>query len=182
MNKQLIIGVLIAGLVGYFLGASFGLGGSNKGLNNMTGDTPLPTMPDSNFISGQVKSIEDNILFVHTPRVNSSDQMPEERQVTVGISTKLIKMERKTEEVIQKELQEYQKKIAEMKPGSTEPLPGLPVIYFEKEISLDDIKPGDFLSIEAESGIRMLEKFSATKITVQENIAPITPTINIPTQ
>ena len=193
MNKQQIIGIiivvaLVAGGAGYMMGRGGGvpaLGGlsSSDQAKFDAAKKMFPPPPDSNFIYGQAKSVSGNVITLNTPISNPFDESPTVRQVTVTSSTKIVKNENKSVATMQQEQQAYQKKISSWKPSSTDTPPTLPMPFTEKEISISDIKAGDQLSIEAVTQIRMLEKFDATKITVQMSASafvPGLPTVAVP--
>jgi len=185
MNKQIFAGIIIvvviaAGVIGYMIGTSSigGVLGGDASLRAKLEEVKkmFPTMPDSNFISGQVKSVSGNVIILNTPTSNPFDESPVIREITVTSATKIVKNENKSPETIQKEQEAYQKKMASFKPGSTDTLATPPMPFIEKEISVSDIKEGDQINVEAETQIRMVEKFEAVKITVQFSpIAPASP-------
>ena len=186
MNKEqvsavVIVVALVAGYVGYMVGVS-----SKGGVSNSNSDSALqakldevkkmfPPMPDSNFVYGQVKSVNGNVITLSTPPSNPFDESPATRQITVDSSTKIVKNENKSSEIIQGEQEAYQKKMSAWKPGSTDTPPTPPMPFIEKKVSVSEIKEGDQLSVEAATKIRMQEKFTAIKIVVQTSMAPIPP-------
>lgn len=176
MNKQqitriIIVVALVAGVLGYVIGA--GSSGRMSFLGGF-GAGNLPSMPDSNSISGGVKSIQGNIITLSTPSGNPRDEAPKERQVTVTSATEITKLENKSAETIKKEQEDYGKKMASWKPGSGVP-PVQPSLSVEKKISVSDIKAGDLVNVLAAILIRLEEKFEATKITVVSSAAALPP-------
>ena len=181
MSKQVIAGVVIvvaivAGVIGYMIGASVSGGalvGGDAALRAKLEEVKkmFPPLPDSNFVFGQVKSVSGSVITLSTPTTNPFDESPKVREVTVTGSTKIVKNENKSPETMQKELEAYQKKMSAWKPGSTDTPPAPPEPFVEQEISLSDIKADDQISVEANSPIRMVEKFEAVKITLQMTAA-----------
>lgn len=188
MVSMLVVVALVAGFVGYMLGSgskggSLGLGG---GLSTSDKEKleevkkMFPQMPDSNYISGQVKSVSGKTITLNTPKSNPFDEAPTVRQVSVTSKTKIVRNENRSPEVVQKEQEAYQKKMASWKPGSSETPPTPPMYSVEKEISISDIKANDQISIEAATQVRMLEKFEAVKIIVQMSAALPPPPASTP--
>lgn len=195
MDKQLItliiVVAIVAGSIGYVLGTST-TGGGIIGIGDSSLEAKLdevkkmfPPTPDSNTVYGQVKSVEGEFIVLDTPPSNPFDESPKARQVTVTDATKIVRMENKDMETIQKEQEDFQKKISSWKPDTADSPPTPPVPFIEKEISLSDIKVGDQLNVEASTLIRMKAEFTATKILVQTmasisaptpTTSPITPT------
>lgn len=183
MNKQKIVGMMIgvivlAGGIGYMVGRGGGvpsLGGlsTSDQAKLEAAKKMFPPMPDSNFVFGQVKSVSGKVITLSTPTNNPFDESPTERQVTVTSATKIVKNEFKSPETMQKEQEAYTKKMSSWKPGSTTEAPPTPPMPFvEKQVSISDIKVGDQINVEAANKIRFVEKFDATKISIQFSAAP----------
>src|SRR3989338_1161050 len=115
MSKQQITGIiivvaLVSGGLGYAIGA-----GSNGGTFGQQGPgvtNVVPPMPDTNFIAGEVKAVNGNVITLNTPTAGPTDKSPKEREVTVTSDTKIIKQEEKSRETITKEQETYAKKTA----------------------------------------------------------------------
>ncbi len=177
MNKPLIVTILIIGFVGYIIGAKYGNKTMIGGLDSVSQEKlekvekMFPPIPDSNFVTGSVVSLDGQVITLNTPPVNPLDESPQTRKVTVTDNTKIIKREMKSSETIKKEQDAYQKKVSTRKSGSADPLPISPEPFVEKELAVLDLMVGDHLNIEAATQIRMLEKFEAVKIIVEFSAA-----------
>jgi hypothetical protein len=173
MNKPLVASLILVGALGYFAGSRYGGRNSvvtkDQKMQNSLEEVrkTFPQLPDSNSITGQVESVNDNVIKLSTPALNPFDESPSVRKVVVTKSTKIIKSESKSAETIKKEQADYQKNISVWKPGSSEPAPLPPANFVKKEIFISDIKNGDRLIVEAVDSIRMVEEFTATSIEVQ---------------
>ncbi len=191
MNKPLIVTILIIGFVGYIIGAKYGNKTMIGGLDSVSQEKlekvekMFPPIPDSNFITGSVVSLDGQVITLNTPPANPLDESPQTRKVTVANNTKIIKREMKSPETIKKEQDVYQKKVSMQKPGSSDPLPISPEPFIEKELAIVDLMVGDHLNIEAATQIRMLEKFEAIKIIVEFSASnapfPVVTPLPVPT-
>lgn len=185
MNKPLIATILIIGFVGYILGARFGskttiIGGDATLQAKLEEVKKLfPAIPDSSFVEGKVKSVNGNEVTLDTPGRHPFDESPTTRKIQITSSTKIVKNEIKSSEVYKNDIDAYNKKLSTWKPGSSSLPPTPPTNFTEKEISVSEIKEGMEVSVEADSLIRMVESFEATKIVVQVSTA-VAPDASVP--
>lgn len=170
MDKQkimliVLVVAVVAGGAGYLLGTSFSGSADRAKLEQVK--KMFPTMPDSNSLLGEVKSVSGNVITLKALFRSPFDESPEVKQATVTSNTKIVKKESKSADVLKQEQIDFTKKLSAWKPSSVEAMPILPLPYTEKAIAISDLKVGDQISIEATTKIGMSAKFEAKKIIVQ---------------
>lgn len=183
MNKYFL--VVVALVIGVALGCGIGFYGTRKSYQAQLERAKqfFPTMSDVRSLSGKVKSIGGNVVTVEiAPLANPFEEWPTLREVVVGKDTKIVKSGLKDPKEFAKEQEEYQRAIAQSQrqsnpaaaPGAQPPavLPTPPLPFTEKEIAFKDLKVGDQVMVEAKDNIKLVSRFEATRISVQEMMAP----------
>jgi hypothetical protein len=115
--------------------------------------------PDPKALVGIVVSVGKDSLVVKQTNLDTNpivDNVPDERNVLVASSTKIIRRVWKSREVYEKEQQEF---IASGAPPEKMPVP-----ITEDTISHADIKAGDHVAVTTVEDIRLLETVNATQV------------------
>lgn len=152
MNNKVLIFVLVAFIVGGAVGYELGQKNSNK--NTRAGQMGV-VIPAGNF-SGVIKSFDGKKLSVELTGSRSGEVM----DVSVMENTKVVKMERKTDEQYQKELSLYRSALANFQknPNTVAPMPVLRVS--EVSAGVKDLISGIRVSVISDSSV-------ASKIVIQ---------------
>ncbi len=123
---------------------------------------------ETKMIKGRIIEVRDNDIIIEAKLFNPlDDESLKRRVVKVGPDTKIIIQAEKDREAIRREHEEYNKKMEDFRAGKISKLPPVPDVFEQKEGNKNDLKPGQVVTIEADSNIRDAKEFTATKITVR---------------
>lgn len=170
-NKNIFIVGFIVGMTTGFIGGRFypindvSIGGAGVAeLEQKIEDAKkfFPSIADMRSVSGTIETIRGNSLFIKiSSSPNPLEDLPGKIEVSITISTKIVRLIQKDQEEFRKELEASQEQV---KPG--EPFHS-PMPFVEKVISLNDIKVGDQVVIEVGENIKGKTKLEAVRIIVQ---------------
>lgn len=133
----------------------------------------LPPMMNQEIknLSGELINLNGNNLVMKIrPLEPLADPSLDERIVEVNSDTKYFKLEQKEMAVIQKEQEEFNKKLQEqMKATATSPasFPAMPESFIKKEASLSDLKVGQILSIATSEDVKNTKRFKVIEVIIQ---------------
>jgi len=131
-----------------------------------------PIEPVILSLSGQVLEVRANSLLIETPLLHPLlEDLPTIREVVVADDTRLVKRVEKDPEVLAREMEEFMRLEEELRAlieAGIEPeeWPVFPEPFLEVEITLNEIEPGNRVSVEADKDIKWAERFTATRIIV----------------
>lgn len=167
----LIIGFIVGITVGFVGGKFYSMSSDVSAVNANLAELEqkiekarkfFPSIADMRSVSGTIETIRGNSLFIKTSSSpNPFEDLPGKIEVSIISSTKIMRLTQKDQEEFQKELEVSQELV---KPG--EPFQS-PMPFVEKEISLNAIKAGDQVVIEAGENIKGKTKLEAVRIIVQ---------------
>lgn len=120
----------------------------------------------TDFVSGKVTSINGNTLEIDIGSSGLYGDEPQMRRVHASDSTSLLKMDQKPDSQRTQEWITYQKDVAVAQVGEVL-LPPPPLMTVE--ISLSDIKVGEYINVESKDDIGNNQDIDASKITVQHD-------------
>jgi hypothetical protein len=119
-------------------------------------------------VSGTIQKIENDTLTVKVSNVLGALSKPEldNRIVQINNETKIYKLIPKDNTEFQKETEEFNNKLKEIKDGSAGDMQ-IPIPFKEEEIKLADLKVGQTITINSNEDLKEKQQFVATKISVQ---------------
>ncbi len=188
MNKKLILIVALALLavfgLGLLVGAKFSPSkvAAPTASNQNCAGVSAPKLPEGMEVktaNGTVKKVSNGTITLQT---NQGDPMATQGTNTLTIhtdsNTKIYQLVQKDQAQFQQEMADFQKKLTEqqatLKDQASSPVQSAPVIppmmQEKKEISFNDLKEGQQLSITTNENIRSKAEFTASEIDVQ--VAP----------
>jgi hypothetical protein len=193
MKQTIVISIIVAFLfftLGYFVHSNLTLSANQtssglkelaKGSNTFQAgwDAAKKRLAETNFIpmmdrgevssiSGTVKAVNGNkITLTIRPLEPLADPALDERTITVDNNTKISGTEQKYPQILQKEMEDFQKNMQERinnKDLAAQPLDPPRSTYEKKEITLASIKTGDIITVIAKENIKDKKEFVATEI------------------
>lgn len=198
MSRQTTILIIVLVFLSFIFGLGAGLqiggGKKNSNKNAKSGgntyqagwDAAKKRLADSEFypmmpggmeiktISGEVIAVKDNKIAVKArPLEPLADPNLDARIVVSDSNTKIYQMEQRDREIVQKEMEEFQKAIQErMKnPAAADTAPITPPATFtKKEIKISDIKAGQQITVSSDADVKNAKEIKATEITVRPSM------------
>lgn len=180
-NKYFLVVSFVVGItVGFMVGRNYSFtGGTITGGGSVAemeqkiekAKKFFPSIPDIRSVSGTIEEVKDGSFILKTSfSMNPFEDLPEKREVVVTSSTKIVRITQKDQKTFQKEVEASQKSFKSgNKPGKqTEPV-SFPMPFIEKEITLQDLKVGDQVSVGAGENIKEKVKFEAVRVVAQES-------------
>lgn len=179
-----VVALIIGAIIGFIIGAvqTESLNPEVARLQKQVDDAKkfFPTMPEMRSVSGKILSLSGNTITIESmASINPFETLPSERVVTITANTKLVSMEQKNQTILQKEMEEFSKKMSSLEPGNiTQREPVTPPMPFnEKTLTLSDLSEGDMVNVEADENIKEKVSFTATKITITSVPLMLTPPV-----
>ena len=137
----------------------------------------FPSVAEVRSLPGTVKSISEQIVTIDVSAPpNPFEEWPQEREVIVTQNTKIVKDEAKKPDVFQKEMEVYQKSMADFQARIKEggviaapPVPPTPIV--ETTSTIQGIKPGDKITVYASEDVKNQISFEAVRIVVMPTAA-----------
>ena len=110
----------------------------------------LPEIKEVRSFEGTVKSIGNNSITIEVaPSFNSLIEWPVVREVVITSETKILHRGVKSPDTLQEEFRENKKVLS---------------AFFQDEISINDIRPGWTITVEATEDIRTKTSFEASRV------------------
>lgn len=116
-------------------------------------------------LSGTITAISGNDVAFLTDQVVTdplAEQAPTDRIIKINSQTRIYKSTVKNREELSEEVAAYEKTLAELEPGATPPPPPSPIR--ETEITINDLKTDDVISVTSEQNIKFIAEFIAREI------------------
>ncbi len=190
-----VIGVVVGGLIGVFVGMSLGSANMSTKDNDSKGndyqagfeaarakliargmimDTASLANTETTYINGTVKAVSGNSLTIEiVPMDPLADNV--ERTITITPNTTLSLLVNKTPEQMQVDMEAFNAKAQTIdNPAS---ITEFPAPYIKKTITVKDIKAGSMINVNAATNITPTGNIEAVTIEVQDMqvFAPGTP-------
>lgn len=151
----------------YNLGFKDGLAQTSQNLNpKLAKNNHKETINIPNYsIQGKITLInnKDKAIIIKTfPLIvkNTQRTIPEDRIIEINNDTQIIKTFIKDKNLYQKELEEYRQMLQKNPKNKIT----LPTKFYEKEISLEDLKKGDIITVISDKDITYKERILAKTI------------------
>lgn len=128
----------------------------------------FPIKKEVHSLSGRIKDVNDNSIVIETRLINPlDDESLKIRTVKIIPETIIEIRKEKDRETIKKEREEYNQRVEDFRKGKIKQLPPVPEIFIQEPAKIDDLKPGQIITVESKDNIREAKEFTASKIVIR---------------